>query len=98
MTSPLHLKAPSSNIFSSTDRQIAASTAELLYDEDTDSEFKEVMPVTTYYYEPLVFILPIFFQRSAMLDYKCVALRPPREIARVPKLLDGPEVLEFNVD
>lgn len=60
-------------LFSSTNRQIAASTAELLYDEDTNSEFKEVMPVITYYYEPLVFIVPIFFQRPAMLDYKCVA-------------------------
>ena len=43
-----------------------------------------------------ILVDPTTFRITGIVDWECVSLKPLWEVARVPKLLEGPEVLEFH--
>jgi aminoglycoside phosphotransferase (APT) family kinase protein len=43
-----------------------------------------------------ILVDPTTYRITGIVDWECVSLQPLWEVARVPKLLEGPEVLEFH--
>jgi hypothetical protein len=43
-----------------------------------------------------ILVDPTTFRITGIVDWECVSLKPLWEVSRVPKLLEGPEVLEFH--